>query len=144
MSRVRHDALAILVAVAIAWFITPWARIGWSLVAVPESFSTEILWLDYVFLSIWIFEFSWAALFGIFLARTLRSDGALWWSLALGLGLALMHFVFSRNGFGPSAPLSIYFWVYGQYVVPVIGAVLGAWATERYWPRAENILVDAA
>src|SRR5690242_17952255 len=135
MLQLRHDAIIITCAIAFAWFATPWARIGWFAIAVPESYSTTLAWLDYAFLSQWIFEFLWAAAFGILLTRTLRSRGALWWSLLVGLGLGLFHFAFSSYRFAPDVSSVFYAWAYGQHVVPVVGALVGSWFVARYWPR---------
>jgi hypothetical protein len=144
MSKTRHDAMIIMIAIAVAWLATPWARILWSIVAVPEYFSTTILWLDYAYLSLWAFEFIWAALFGISLTRSLHSQHAVLWSLLFGFGLGLWHFVSSSHRLGPNASLSIYVWAYGQYLVPVFAAVAGSWLAAKYWPKGHRVEPNAA
>jgi len=144
MSQLRHDAMIVTCAIALAWFATPWARIGWSAIAVPESYSTTFAWLDYAFLSYWAFEFLWAAVFGTLLTRTLRLRGAFWWSLFVGVGLGSSHFVFSRWHFAPDVRPAVYVWVYGQFVMPVVGAVVASWLVAKYWPRERQAVPNAA
>ena len=144
MSQLRRDALILTCAIAFAWFATPWARIGWSAIAVPESYSTTLAWLDYAFLSEWTFEFLWAGAFGVLLTRALRSRGVFWWSLLIGIQLGASHFAFSRWHFASDAPLSVYVWAYGQYVVPVIGAVVASLSVAKYWPRERPGVPNAA
>jgi hypothetical protein len=131
-------------AIAFAWFATPWARMGWSAIAVPRSYSTTFAWLDYAFLSEWTFEFLWAGAFGVLLTRALRSRGAFWWSLFVGLGLGLSHFAFSSWRFASDVPPFLYVWAYGQYFMPVIGAVAASWLVAKYWPPERSAMPNAA
>jgi len=144
MSQLLRDAMILACAIAFAWFATFWARIGWIAIAVPESYSTTFAWLDYGHLSQWIFEFLWAAAFGILLTRNLRSRGALWWSLLIGLELGLPDLAFSHHYFAPDVSLSTYVWVYGQYVMPIAGAFVGSRFVARYWPRVLASAPNAA
>ena len=144
MSHVRRDAIFIAAAIAVAWLVTPWLHIGWFLVAVPKSYSTTIAWLDFGFLSLWVFELIWGALFGVVLARGLRSRGAMWWSLVLGVVLGLSQFVPSRHRFAPDVSPSVYIWAYGQYVMPIIGALAACWLVEKHWPRGHRSGPSAA
>ena len=134
MSLARHDAV-LIAAVTVGWLVTPGARTGWSFVAVPEHFSTAFAWLDYASLSLWLFEFFWAALFGVFLAHYLPSQRALLWSLLFGIWLGLSHFIRSTYYFGPGALLSTYIWAYGQYFVPTFGAVVACRLVQSRGPR---------
>src|SRR3982750_3559624 len=131
MKKRQHDTVVVAVAIAAAWFITPLARICWSIPAVPQSFSTSVLWLDYAYLSMWTFELVWAALFGFVLTRTLHSRATLSWSLLLGVGLGLLHVAYSSNWIAPDAALSRYIWAYGLYGVPTIGVLAGHWLARR-------------
>jgi len=144
MSHGRRDAFLIGAAIAVAWFATPWLHAGWFLVAVPESYSTTIEWLDYGFLSLWTFGIVWGALFGVVLARGLRSSGAIWWSFLLGLVLGLSQFLASRYRFAPDVSLSLYIWAYGQFVMPILGSVAACWVVEKQWPRKRRNAPNAA
>ena len=144
MSRLRHDAIIVTCAIAFAWLATPWARIAWFAIAVPESYSTTVAWLDYGFLSEWGFEFLWGAAIAILLTRALRSRGAFWWSLLVGVQLGTLHFAFSHWRFAVDAPPSVYVWTYGEYLMPVIGAVVATWLVAKYWPRARSGAANAA
>jgi hypothetical protein len=135
MSHLRHDAMIVTCAIAFAWFATPWARIGWLAIAIPESYSTTVAWLDYGLLSEWVFEFLWGAAIAVLLTRALRSRGAFWWSLLIGVQLGASHFAFSHWHFAPDARSSVYVWAYGQYLMPVMGAVAASWLVAKYWPR---------
>ena len=144
MSNARRDTLLIGAAIAAGWFVTPWLHSVWFHVAVPESYSTTVEWLDYAFLSLWIFGLLWGAIFGVVLGRGLRSHGAIWWSLLLGLVLGLSQFLLTRYRFAPDVSLSLYIWAYGQFVMPIIGAVATCLLVEKLWPRKHRNAPNAA
>ena len=133
MSDRPRNAIIVAAALLAAWFMTPWARTGWFLIAVPRSYSTSFAWLDYAFVSLWVFQLLWAVLFGAILAWLLKSKSALWWSLLLGLVLGLSQLVGSTYHFAANASPSTYVWAYGQYVVPAIGALVASWAVVKHW-----------
>jgi len=141
MSQLRRDAVILACAIAFAWFATPWARLGWSTIFVPESHSTTVA---RIFLSDWTFEFLWGAAFGVLLTRSLRSRGAFWWSLSLGVGLGLSHFALSRWHLRLDMPAYFYVWAYGQYLMPVIGAVAASWWVTKCWPMRRSTAPNAA
>lgn len=145
MSKTLSDAAVLAIAAAAAWFVTPWARMGWVLVALPEYVSTRILWLDYGYLTLWIFEFLWGAVFGALLTRMLRSH-ALLWSAIFGLGLGVLHFLGSNRHVNPDAPFATYtyVWAYGEYLVPLFAAVLGSLGVGKWWPRRQKVVEHAA
>ena len=144
MAQLRHDAMILTCAIAFAWFATPWARIGWFAIAVPDSSSTTVAWLSYAFLSQWVFEVLWGAAIAVLLTRMLRSRGAFWWSLLVGVQLGASHFVFSHWHFAWDARSSDYVWAYGQYLMPVMGAVVASWLVATYWSRERLGVTNAA
>lgn len=136
MTRLRHDVMLVAGAITLAWLLTPWLRIGWMTTIAPTSYSTTLPWLDYGFLSAWVFEFMWGAVIAVWLTRLLLSRGALLWSLVIGAQLGGLHLAFSHWHFGAHVPTSVYVWAYGEYLMPVIGAFVASRLVSTYWPKA--------
>ena len=116
--------LAIFVGVVI--FVDPLRHWWWMTAIANRSFVSPSQWLDYSYCLIWLFEFMWSLVAGFLVALVMRSYAPVSWALALaGVGGA-MNFLLTRDNVGPQAPWIYPLWVYGTYLVPLLGAFVGA------------------
>ena len=89
-----------------------------------RSFASPITW---TLSMIWAFDFAWSVVFGALLGAVLRSTSAMLWAAAVGLAYGALNFALTQHHFSPSLGWNVYAWIYGQYVVSCVGAVIGAW-----------------
>jgi hypothetical protein len=135
MSRnLRNLALFVAFAVAAIFLIGPLRSWWWATAIANRSFSSPFAWLDYSYCLIWLFEVAWSLVAGTLLALALRPSPPVWWAFALGAVGGAFNFVFTSNHIGADAPWSYRIWVYGEYLVPLLGAVAGAVLALRLRP----------
>ena len=89
-----------------------------------RSFASPITWMLSM---IWAFDFGWSIVLGALLGAVLRSTSAMLWAAAVGLAYGGLNFALTQYHFSPSLGWNVYAWIYGQYVVSCVGAVIGAW-----------------
>ncbi len=89
-----------------------------------RSFASPITWMLGM---TWGFDFAWSIVLGAMLGAVLRSSSALWWAAAAGIAYGAANFAFTQHHFSSSLAWNVYAWIYGQYVVSCVGAVVGAW-----------------
>jgi hypothetical protein len=127
MSRNRRNfAVFLAFAGAAIFLIGPLRSWWWTTAIANRSFSSPFVWLDYAYCLIWLFEVAWSLVAGAVLALALRPSPPVGWAFALGAVGGLFNFALTRNHIGADAPWSYPIWVYGEYFVPLVGAVAGA------------------
>jgi hypothetical protein len=89
-----------------------------------RSFASPITWMLSM---IWAFDFAWSIVLGALLGAVLRSTSAILWAAAVGLAYGGLNFALTQHHFSASLGWNVYAWIYGQYVVSCVGAVIGAW-----------------
>ncbi len=89
-----------------------------------RSFASPITW---TLSMIWAFDFAWSIVLGALLGAVLRSTSAMLWAAAVGLAYGGVNFAVTQHHFSSSLGWNVYAWIYGQYVVSCVGAVIGAW-----------------
>ena len=60
------------------------------------------------------------------LALTLPREHRSAWIIGVGVAIAALHLLTVRNFTFPDADFTMYGWIYGGYLMPILGAVLGA------------------
>ena len=117
----------LLAALALA----PFARHSWFMTFVNErTFSTSLSWFNPPQAIFWLFELLFFFIFGVLVAWLFRSTAPLSCALFFGAICGAFHFWLSKDHFAPEAPATMYVWVYGNYVMPLVGALLGAFALQ--------------
>ncbi|MDQ6917154.1 MAG: hypothetical protein M3023_04980 [Pseudomonadota bacterium] len=96
-----------------------------------RSFASPITWMLGMTSA---FDFAWSIALGALLGAVLRSASALWWAAAAGVAYGALNFTFTDHHFSSSLAWSVYAWIYGQYVVSCVGAVVGAWLVTSALP----------
>lgn len=87
----------------------------------------------------WGFDFAWSIVLGATLGAFLRSASAMLWAAAAGIAYGGLNFALTQHHFSMSLPWNVYAWIYGQYVVSCVGAVIGAWlAASALRPAADK------
>jgi hypothetical protein len=109
-----------------------------------RGFASPITWMLGM---TWGFDFAWSIVLGATLGGFLRSASALLWAAAAGIAYGGLNFALTQHHFSTSLPWNVYAWIYGQYVVSCVGAVIGAWlATSalRPLPRPRSDTISTA
>jgi hypothetical protein len=75
----------------------------------------------------WGFDFAWSIVLGALLGAVLRSASAMLWAAAAGIAYGGINFALTQHHFSTSLAWNVYAWIYGQYLVSCVGAVIGAW-----------------
>ena len=89
-----------------------------------RSFASPITW---TLSMIWAFDFAWSIVLGALLGAVLRSTSAILWAAAVGRDYGAHNFALTQHHFSSSLGRNVYAWIYGQYIVSCVGAVIGAW-----------------
>ena len=82
-------------------------------------------WLDALSLFKWLFYLLLFAGFGFILSIAINSTRRWLWVVSLGILYSVFLFAFSRQYFSQGSSLASYFWVYGFYAMPTLGASIG-------------------
>jgi hypothetical protein len=51
----------------------------------------------------------------------------MWWAAAAGVAYGALNYASTQHHFSSLLAWNVYAWIYGQYAVSFIGAVVGAW-----------------
>lgn len=89
-----------------------------------RSFASPVTWMLGM---TWGFDFAWSFVLGALLGAVLRSPSAMLWAAAAGIAYGALNFALTEHHFSSSLAWDVYAWIYGQYVVSCVGAVVGAW-----------------
>jgi hypothetical protein len=128
-----------------AGYVVPVLRSWWyETIFQGHRFSTPFVWIDPAHALIWLFEFSWSLVAGLILGRLVASSHIVIWAFIFGILCGLLHFLGSHDAFGAGAYWSTYVWVYGQYMVPGLGAAAGAALMLWLWPPPKRVASKAA
>ena len=101
-----------------------------------RSFASPIGWMLGM---TWAFDFAWSIVLGVLLGIVLRSPAAMWWAAAAGVAYGALNYASTKHHFSSSLAWNVYAWIYGQYAVSCVGAVVGAWlAISVFGPGAEK------
>ncbi len=120
---------ALLVAACLGAHV---GRIAWFHAFINERmFSEPFAWFNSPQALSWSFELLFFFVFGVVVGWIFRTSKPRLWGFALGAICGALHFFGAVDLLQPEAPISIYFWVYGVYAVPSLGALLGA--TTSQW-----------
>ncbi len=120
--------IGIFVAVLLlARFVVPLGGLGWA-----QSFTNDRIftvtfgWLDWSQVITWTFPTIVFACLGALLSLLKVGPKPTVWAIALGTLCSAERWAYSTNHFAPSAGLYLYFWVYGELLVPPLAAWGGA------------------
>ena len=132
LRRIFAPVALILLAGLIVWPL----RNAFDAFVESRSFASPITWALGM---TWGFDFAWSIVLGALLGAVLRSRSAMFWAAAAGVAYGGLNFALTEHHFSSSLAWSVYAWIYGQYVVSCVGAVIGAWlATSTLRNAAEK------
>jgi hypothetical protein len=118
--RIVAPLALIVLAGAIVWPL----RDAFDAFIESRSYATPITWSLGM---AWGFDTAWSVTMGALLGALLRSSRAMVWAAAAGLGYGGLNFAMTQHHLSSALSWTYYVGVYGQYAVPCIGAVVGAW-----------------
>jgi hypothetical protein len=90
-----------------------------------RTFVSSSEWLDALSLFKWLFYLLLFAVFGFILSKAINSTRRWLWVVSLGILYSVFLFAFSRQYFSQGPSLAGFFWVYGFYTMPTLGASIG-------------------
>ena len=125
LSQNRAIFVAAVIAAVLEYFVASLLRVAWLFPLIEgHTFYSSSEWFDPLSLINWAFAFCFAFLVGGALALTFPTS---WARVGLTCGVVggLVHFMNSRNILHSWDAIHL-FWIYGVYVVPVLGATAGA------------------
>ena len=126
-------AIFLMLATYGAWY----GGVGWNEAFVNDrTFASPLGWIDLGTLISWGFFFIFFFALGLLFTSLFGSRHSGWWTGALGAAYGLSYFHFSRNYFQPSANWATYFFAYGTYFIPTLGALSGAFVASSLRPRS--------
>ena len=143
---IRFFNLAVLsISVVVAYLLVPVLNYSWTRLLIADRvFHATTIWWDVPHLLQWLFELLWSFCVGLVLGRTLRGTHAIGWTMAFVTLLQLLRFATSKWGFGQGVGWPVFVLVYGRYVVPGLGASVGAFCATRLWPTRPRGATSAA
>jgi len=116
-------AVLFIAAVYGAWY----GSAGWDETFVNErTFSMPFGWVDWGQLISWSFFVIFFFALGLLMASLFRSSHSGWWTLGLGAAYGLFYFQHSVHFSQPSDTWATYFFTYGTYFMPPLGALCGS------------------
>lgn len=124
-SQNRAIFVAAVVAAVLEYFVASLLRAAWLFPLIEgHTFHSSSEWFDPLMLVYWTFAFCFAFVVGGTLALIFPTS---WARVGLTCGVVggLVHFMNSRNILHSPDAIHL-FWVYGVYVMPVLGATAGA------------------
>jgi hypothetical protein len=125
MKRVQV-VVAVALMLPLSWLLI-WLRSWWLSTVVGERrFGPSPVWFSPGHLNHWAFEFCTSLALGAVVALALRSRSTIALAALCGAIVGLVHFAESSIGVASWAHWSTYVWAYGVFVVPVVGAAVGA------------------
>ena len=114
------------VLLAVATYGADYGRLGWNEAFVNDRIFTSLLgWIDLGALISWSFLFIVFFTLGLFFTSLFGSQHSGWWTAALGAAYGLSFFHHSNNYFLSNANWATYFFAYGTYFIPTLGALSG-------------------
>jgi hypothetical protein len=133
--RGRRAVIFLAFVIAVVFAVQP-LRSWWvGEYVANRSFVSSVAWFAPTYALIWLFELLWSAIAGFLLALTLRDGHPVRWALILGAFGGIYHFAFTSIHIGADAPWIYTLWIYGEYFVPIVGAVAAAWLGSRIFGR---------
>jgi hypothetical protein len=137
MSYRSRNAVIFLVFILVVVFGVQPLRSWWvGEYIANRSFVSSLAWFAPTYALIWLFELLWSAVAGFLLALAFRNGRPVAWALILGAFGGIYHFAFTSIHIGADAPWMYTLWIYGEYFVPLVGAVTGAWLGCRLFSRS--------
>jgi len=133
----RGAAILAVATVLVVLYVIPSLRttLVWPLLE-GRTFSSQFLWFEPVHAIYWAFAFAWSFAAGAIGAAVFPSS---WLQAAAMTGAVagLTRALTTRNWIAEHAGWSTYVWVYGEYFVPLVGAIVGAALVHRLltWRR---------
>jgi len=122
--RIVVFALLLTVAIYGGWY----GSAGWDSAFINERvFSAPFGWVEWASLISWSFFLIFFFALGLLFAALFGPPYSVWWALALGCAYGFRYFRLSGHSFQPDANWATYFFAYGTYFMPALGAVAGAW-----------------
>ena len=129
--KLAAKLLVFVVLVIVAVVAASFGRVGWSEALTNErTFTEPFAWFNSPEAISWGFELLFFFAFGMLVARLFQPEAPRLWAFAFGAICGALHFWLSRDHFASEAPWSLYVWAYGNYVMPAVGALLGALALQ--------------
>ena len=138
MRLVLRNVVVVAVLFAIARFVL-WGRLVWADALINDRiFTVYFGWLSTGMLLSWAFPALVFACIGSLVVLLRVRPRPTRWALGLGAVFGLDMLVNSTNHFAGDAPAYVYLDVYAAYLMPALGAGLGAWATQALARRVAS------
>ena len=104
-----------------------------------RSFTSAWGWLSPSWLALtWGYDLLLAFIASIVLALTLPQEHRSAWIIGMGVAIAALHLLTVHNFTSPDADFTMYGWIYGGYLMPILGAILGATAIYQFKRLSEQ------
>lgn len=98
-----------------------------------RSFISDWGWFSPSWLALtWGYDLLLAFVASIVLGLVLPRDRRSAWIIGLGVAIAALHVLTERNYTSPAADFTMHGWIYGGYLMPAVGAALGAIVVHRF------------
>jgi hypothetical protein len=129
--RTRDVAIIVVVAAVFTFFVVPplHRALVWPLLE-GKTFSSQFLWFDPIHAIYWAFTFIWSFVVGATVVALFPSSRFKAAALA-GATAGLVRALATRAWISDDANWPTFVWVYGEYFIPLLGAVVGAAVMHR-------------
>lgn len=95
---------------------------------IDKTFHISFNWIYWSSVIFWLYHIIFFFFLGFLLTAFTSNKKPLLFALAFGITYSVMRYSWSSFMFTESADAWTYFWSYGEYVMPLIGSMLGAFA----------------
>jgi len=130
MSKLPHNLVCLAIALFLSWVLAPVLSVVWSEAFINDR-TFHVYWqvISVGTLLRWLFLVLFFFASGLILASTVVSSRPWAWSLLVGACYSLYRLAFTSEWFAPDAEFYVYLSSYGEYTMPLIGAMFGALAS---------------
>lgn len=127
MKPILHNFICFAIALFASWLFAGWLSYVWSALFINDRTFTVYWELIAVgTLLNWFFYFIYFCATGLLLAYAIVSKRSWLWCLSLGACYSLLVRVLGSQWFAPDAGVYVYIARYGEYVMPALGGLFGA------------------
>ena len=131
---IRNGAIFLALFLA-AHLLVPFGGVAWAAWFLNDHiYPVSLGWVSWAALVGWCYYALVFLTIGLALAVLVRTSNPHWAALAFGALYSIDWFARSHFHFFETAPAYDYFWVYGEFAVPPVAALLGARLRRRLGP----------
>jgi hypothetical protein len=121
----RNAIVSIVVLVAAMYAHFP-ASSWWFRTAIEGEHGPSPAWFNYGRFAFAAFEFVWGVIIGAAVAAAVRSPKPMQWAVCCGILGSLFLLATTTDHFFPDTPISTIVWAKSAYLMPILGAAIGA------------------